>query len=69
MALAIGNSPIDYHNRVIHADLTAEETDREITERMRVHGVLGSSEMGYSVYRKLGFVEYCRIGLYEWRPR
>ena len=31
--------------------------------------VLTSSEMGYSVYRKLGFVEYCRIGLYEWRPR
>jgi ribosomal protein S18 acetylase RimI-like enzyme len=30
--------------------------------------VLTSSEMGYSVYRKLGFVEYCRIGLYEWRP-
>ena len=35
------------------------------------HGlaVLTSSEMGYSVYRKLGFVEYCRIGLYEWRTR
>jgi GNAT superfamily N-acetyltransferase len=31
-------------------------------------GVLGSSEMGYPVYRKLGFEEYCRIGLYEWRP-
>jgi GNAT superfamily N-acetyltransferase len=31
-------------------------------------GVLGSSEMGYPVYRRLGFVEYCRIGLYEWRP-
>jgi GNAT superfamily N-acetyltransferase len=31
-------------------------------------GVLGSSEMGYSVYRSLGFEEYCRIGLYEWRP-
>jgi GNAT superfamily N-acetyltransferase len=31
-------------------------------------GVLGSSEMGYSVYRGLGFEEYCRIGLYEWRP-
>jgi hypothetical protein len=24
--------------------------------------------MGYSVYRGLGFEEYCRIGLYEWRP-
>jgi GNAT superfamily N-acetyltransferase len=31
-------------------------------------GVLGASEMGYSVYRRLGFREYCRIGLYEWRP-
>jgi GNAT superfamily N-acetyltransferase len=31
-------------------------------------GVLGSSEMGYPVYRRLGFVEYCRIGLYGWRP-
>ena len=31
-------------------------------------GVLGSSEMGYSVYCGLGFEEYCRIGLYEWRP-
>jgi GNAT superfamily N-acetyltransferase len=30
-------------------------------------GVLGSSEMGYPVYRRLGFEEYCRIGLYEWR--
>jgi GNAT superfamily N-acetyltransferase len=31
-------------------------------------GVLGSSEMGYPVYRRLGFEEHCRIGLYEWRP-
>jgi len=30
-------------------------------------GVLGSSEMGYSVYRRLGFEEICRIGLYERR--
>jgi GNAT superfamily N-acetyltransferase len=29
-------------------------------------GVLGSSAMGYRVYRRLGFVEYCRIGIYEW---
>jgi GNAT superfamily N-acetyltransferase len=32
-------------------------------------GVLGSSEMGYPVYRRIGFEEYCRIGLYEWRLR
>jgi len=31
-------------------------------------GVLGSSELGYSVYRRLGFEEHCRIGVYEWRP-
>jgi GNAT superfamily N-acetyltransferase len=31
-------------------------------------GVLGSSEMGYPICRRLGFEEYCRIGLYEWRP-
>ena len=31
-------------------------------------GVLGSSEMGYPVYRRLCFKEYCRIGIHEWRP-
>ena len=25
-------------------------------------------EMGYGVYRRLGFEERCRIGLYEWQP-
>jgi GNAT superfamily N-acetyltransferase len=30
-------------------------------------GVLGASEAGYSVYRRLGFREYCRLGIYEWR--
>lgn len=30
--------------------------------------VLGSSAMGRSVYRRLGFVERCRIGVYEWAP-
>lgn len=29
-------------------------------------GVLGSSAMGYSVYRRLGFREYCTLGIYEW---
>lgn len=27
---------------------------------------LGASEMGFGVYRKIGFREYCRIGDYEW---
>jgi len=31
-------------------------------------GVLGASSMGYSVYRRLGFQEYCHIDIYEWKP-
>ena len=30
-------------------------------------GVLGASDLGYSVYQRLGFQECCRIGIYEWR--
>ncbi|GCE15617.1 GNAT family N-acetyltransferase [Tengunoibacter tsumagoiensis] len=29
-------------------------------------GILGSSSMGYAVYQRLGFREYCRIEMYEW---
>jgi ribosomal protein S18 acetylase RimI-like enzyme len=29
-------------------------------------GVLTSSEMGFRVYRQLGFQEFCKIGNYEW---
>ena len=29
-------------------------------------GVLRSSEMGYSVYHKMGFRKYCEMGLYIW---
>lgn len=29
-------------------------------------GVLGASDAGYPVYRRLGFAEYCKIGIYEW---
>ena len=31
-------------------------------------GVLGSSDMGLAVYRRLGFREYCKIRIYEWHP-
>ena len=31
-------------------------------------GVLQSSEMGYKVYRQLGFQEYCKISHYVWSP-
>lgn len=29
--------------------------------------VLGSSQAGYPLYRRLGFAEYCAIGIYEWQ--
>jgi GNAT superfamily N-acetyltransferase len=29
--------------------------------------VLGSSQSGYPLYQRLGFNEFCQIGIYEWR--
>ena len=49
---AIGNSPIDYHNCVVHAALTQNEADREIEaslQRMREHEVPGSWHVGPSM--------------------
>ena len=31
-------------------------------------GILHASSMGESVYRRLGFEEYCRLSLYVWTP-
>lgn len=31
------------------------------------YGVLGATEMGYPVYRRLGFREYCKLTMYIWR--
>src|SRR5829696_6741856 len=48
----IGNSPIDYHNCVVHADLTREEADGEIEaslDLMRAHHVPGSWHVGPSM--------------------
>jgi ribosomal protein S18 acetylase RimI-like enzyme len=32
------------------------------------YAILISSEMGYSIYKRLGFEEYCKVGYYRWRP-
>jgi ribosomal protein S18 acetylase RimI-like enzyme len=32
-------------------------------------GILHSSELGVSVYRSIGFQEYCKIGQYFWSPQ
>jgi N-acetylglutamate synthase-like GNAT family acetyltransferase len=32
------------------------------------HAILLSSEMGYNVYKRLGFEEYCKVGYYLWQP-
>ena len=48
----IGNSPIDYHNCVVFADLTREEADGEIEaslQSMRAHRVPGSWHVGPSM--------------------
>jgi ribosomal protein S18 acetylase RimI-like enzyme len=43
--------------------LAALQDAQALGERI---GVLGASQPGSSVYRRLGFEEYCRIGIYEW---
>lgn len=38
---------------------------KEASERGYKVGVVHSSQMGYGVYRRLGFQDYCRIGMYQ----
>jgi GNAT superfamily N-acetyltransferase len=36
--------------------------------RGATHAALQASKMGFSVYRGIGFVPYCDLTLYDWRP-
>ncbi|HEV7275959.1 MAG TPA: GNAT family N-acetyltransferase [Devosiaceae bacterium] len=58
----------EVRRRGIGASITAAALHRTLQEGARL-GVLGASPMGEPVYRRMGFREYCRIGLYEWRPQ
>ena len=44
------------------------QTMRTARDRGATEIVLQSSEMGAGVYRGLGFVQYCDLTLYDWRP-
>ena len=41
---------------------------REAREQGYRFGVLGASEMGKGVYRRLGFAQYCLLQMYEYLP-
>ena len=51
--------------RCIGAPITLKPLVDTSDEGYRV-SVLQSSDMGYSVYSKLGFQEHCKIGTYIW---
>lgn len=41
---------------------------KEAKERGATRAVLQSSDMGYGVYRAIGFEDVCALRLYDWRP-
>lgn len=53
--------------RGIGAAVTREAM-RFARTRGATHAALQSSDLGYRVYRGLGFVDYCNLRLYDWRP-
>ena len=57
----------EYRGRGIGAALTAAPLIEARDMGYRI-GTLQSSEIGYGVYQRLGFREYCRLRQFVWRP-
>jgi GNAT superfamily N-acetyltransferase len=55
----------DARNKGVGAAITSRASSDARAKGYRL-GILQSSVMGTDVYRKLGFREYCKIGLYVW---
>jgi len=56
-----------YQRRGIGSRLTYEPLLQARRLGYRV-GVLSASEMGYNIYRKIGFQEVCSMRIYSWEP-
>ena len=55
----------DAQRRGIGALMTVRPLEMARARGYRL-GILQSSKMGYPLYRRLGFEDYCRIGIYLW---